>query len=67
MYRYNAEELAEWAERLRNLEQGSEEVCVIFNNNSGGDAATNAMELMEMLGLAHPDLPEPPPEQLGLF
>jgi uncharacterized protein YecE (DUF72 family) len=67
LYRYSVEELAEWAERLRVLEQGSEEVCVIFNNNSGGDAATNALELMDMLGLPHPDLPEPPPEQLGLF
>jgi uncharacterized protein YecE (DUF72 family) len=67
LYRYNSEELAEWVERLRVLEQCTEEVCVIFNNNSGGDAATNALEFMDMLGLSHPDLPEPPPEQLGLF
>lgn len=67
LYRYSEAEFAEWVAHLKLLEQGSAEVCVIFNNNSGGDAATNALEFMDMLGLAHPDLPDPPPEQLGLF
>ncbi|MFK7694986.1 DUF72 domain-containing protein [Paenibacillus sp. HJGM_3] len=67
LYRYSEAELAEWVGHLRLLEQGSVEVCVIFNNNSGGDAAKNALQFMDMLGLPHPDLPPPPPEQLGLF
>lgn len=64
LYRYSREELAEWADRLRRLEQDSREVCVIFNNNSGGDAADNALELMELLGM---DTTPLPPKQLDLF
>lgn len=64
LYRYNDEELAEWADRLRGLEGQSREVCVIFNNNSGGDAAGNAKRMMELLG----QQPAPfPPQQLELF
>lgn len=68
LYRYDAEELREWAERLRRLEQQSKEVIVVFNNNSGGDAAGNARELMGMLGQDVPKLPgEDEPQQLDLF
>ncbi|MBD2845912.1 DUF72 domain-containing protein [Paenibacillus sp. IB182496] len=74
LYRYDEEELMDWAERLRRLERQSERLCVIFNNNSGGDAAANALQLMRMLELQpprehfEPDPPdEEPPEQLSLF
>jgi uncharacterized protein YecE (DUF72 family) len=59
---------------LLELEQQSREVCVIFNNNSGGDAAANAKQLMTMLGMdPKPFPPRKPheenngPEQLELF
>ncbi|MBM7566566.1 DUF72 domain-containing protein [Paenibacillus sacheonensis] len=73
LYRYDERELAEWAERLRRLERLSDEVCVLFNNNSGGDAADNALQLMAMLGQLPPrgsyELapPKEEPEQLKLF
>lgn len=70
LYRYSEAELAEWADRLRRLGQLSERVIVIFNNNSGGDAADNARQLMAMLGQPVPPLPkpeEPDAEQLSLF
>ena len=70
LYRYSDDELAEWAERLRRLEKLSETVLVVFNNNSGGDAADNAKSLMRMLGMTPPrgsfDEPERF-EQLDLF
>ncbi|NBD26809.1 DUF72 domain-containing protein [Paenibacillus glycinis] len=73
LYRYNETELADWAARLRRLERLSDELCVLFNNNSGGDAADNALQLMAMLGQLPPRgsfaLAPPPdePEQLKLF
>lgn len=68
LYRYNTQELEEWAERLRRLERQSKEVVIIFNNNSGGDAAENARELMAILGQDVPKLlGEDEPEQLDLF
>lgn len=70
LYRYNETELQEWAQRLQRLEQQSDEVCVIFNNNSGGDAADNARQLMMMLGQDIPAIPEEKKvemEQIDLF
>ncbi|XEC95286.1 DUF72 domain-containing protein [Paenibacillus tarimensis] len=75
LYRYNGQELDEWAQRLRRLEKLSDTVCVIFNNNSGGDAADNAKQLMAMLGQLPPrgafEVKSPgdggEPEQLELF
>lgn len=74
LYRYNESELAEWAERIERLQTRSEQVVVIFNNNSGGDAADNALQLMRMLGQTPPrgsyEPPRPPDdgvEQLELF
>lgn len=65
LYRYNAEELAEWKRNLEQLQERTEEVCVIFNNNSGGDAAANAKALMAMMGIRYEGWP--PSNQLGLF
>ncbi|MBB6675363.1 DUF72 domain-containing protein [Cohnella nanjingensis] len=75
LYRYSDAELAEWRDRLQTLQADSRDICLIFNNNSGGDAAPNAKRLMGMLGLPtpegrDPEAPEPAdavPEQLDLF
>ncbi|RXZ83406.1 DUF72 domain-containing protein [Paenibacillaceae bacterium] len=72
LYRYTEQELEEWMNRLRRLEQKSQQVCVVFNNNSGGDAADNAKQLMGMLGQLPPrgtfEIIRPDePEQLELF
>jgi uncharacterized protein YecE (DUF72 family) len=64
LYRYNAKELQEWAGYLKNLQEQSKNVYVLFNNNSGGDAADNAKEMMGILGLEYQNLA---PRQLDLF
>jgi len=51
LYRYNQQELLEWAANTHKLVAQSKEVCLIFNNNSGKDAADNAREMMKVLGL----------------
>lgn len=50
LYQYNEQELWEWKERLEILQEHCKEICVLFNNNSGGHAAGNAKELMKLLG-----------------
>jgi uncharacterized protein YecE (DUF72 family) len=64
LYRYNKEELLEWKDRLDILRKGSKEICVLFNNNSGGDAASNAKQLIDILGIDYEGLA---PRQLKLF
>lgn len=64
LYRYSEEELAEWVMHLRQLEPLSERIYVIFNNNSGGDAADNARQLKKLLGIEYKGLG---PRQLDLF
>jgi uncharacterized protein YecE (DUF72 family) len=64
LYRYNKEELAQWVDYLHKLQQHTKNIYILFNNNSGGDAADNAKQLMKMLGLTYG---EPHPEQLELF
>lgn len=54
LYRYNKQELLEWKQRIEMLSKQTEQLYILFNNNSGGDAATNAKELMELLGLSTP-------------
>lgn len=66
LYRYNEEELLEWKENLAKLEKETDEVCVIFNNNSGGDAASNALQLMNLMGLERRELPVQP-QQMDMF
>lgn len=63
LYRYSEQELDEWMANLHTLQQQSRQISVIFNNNSGGDAADNARQLMRMLGQTVYE----PPEQLDLF
>ena len=64
LYNYQDEELEEIKQAALNLEHNSKEVTVIFNNNSGGHAASNAKRLQEMLGIDFDGLG---PRQIGLF
>jgi uncharacterized protein YecE (DUF72 family) len=63
LYDYNDEELLQWKERIEQLRKQTKVVGVIFNNNSGGHAAGNAIKLMQLLGLSTPVIPK----QLDLF
>lgn len=62
LYRYNKEELEQWMENLSLLK--SDDIYLIFNNNSGGDAADNAAQLINLLGIEYGGLA---PRQLDLF
>lgn len=64
LYRYNQHELQEWADTIRKLAKESANVYVLFNNNSGGDAADNAKEMINLLDIKYEDLA---PRQLDLF
>lgn len=64
LYKYNQEELLEWKERILALGKHTKDIIVLFNNNSGGDAAGNAKDLQAMLGIEYEGLS---PLQLGLF
>ena len=64
LYRYNKEELLEWAKTLRKLAEECANVFVLFNNNSGGDAADNAKEMIQLLNIEYEGLA---PRQLDLF
>lgn len=65
LYRYSLEELQDWVGMLDQLfSQGTKEICMIFNNNSGGDAAANALDMMGLLGQSPRELP---PRQIDLF
>ena len=46
------------------LAKHTKDIIVLFNNNSGGDAAGNAKELQSMLGIDYEGLN---PKQLDLF
>lgn len=64
LYRYNQAELTDLAEKIQQVVNEAQEVAIIFNNNSGGDAAGNALTLKEILNLDYQALN---PSQLGLF
>lgn len=64
LYRYNEKELTEWASHLRKLASECNNVYVVFNNNSGGDAADNGKQMIQLLNLEYTNLA---PIQLDLF
>ncbi|MBM7541982.1 DUF72 domain-containing protein [Amphibacillus cookii] len=64
LYNYNQAELLEWKQRIKALEEQSQDIYLLFNNNSGGDAANNAQALQRMLGIGYQDLAS---QQLRLF
>ena len=63
-YRYSREELNEWALRIQDIASQAEEVIVLFNNNSQGDAVPNARELIDIMGLRYDSLA---PRQMEWF
>jgi uncharacterized protein YecE (DUF72 family) len=64
LYRYNEAELKEWIPHIHSLHESSKDIYILFNNNSGGDAADNAKQLIGMLGIEYECLA---PKQLDLF
>jgi len=64
LYDYNKEELNQISKTASLLEKQSERVYVLFNNNSGGHAASNAKQLQKMMGISYEGLA---PKQLDLF
>ncbi|WP_181348370.1 DUF72 domain-containing protein [Thalassobacillus sp. CUG 92003] len=64
LYRYNQAELQEWATHIRELERQTPHVTALFNNNSGWDAAENAKQMIDLLGVEYEQLN---PRQMDLF
>ncbi|TXC91183.1 DUF72 domain-containing protein [Metabacillus litoralis] len=64
LYRYNQEELETWKENLETLRNHSKNIYMLFNNNSGGDAAANAKMMINILDITYSGLAE---KQLSLF
>lgn len=64
LYRYNEDELQAWAEHMVELKKKTKQIYAVFNNNSGGDAADNALQFIHMLGIEYEQLA---PRQLDLF
>ncbi|MFC7366075.1 MULTISPECIES: DUF72 domain-containing protein [Bhargavaea] len=62
LYDYNDSELAGLAEEISGI--ASEDVYVVFNNNSGGHAAENAKRFMGIAGI---ETDRPGAQQLDLF
>ena len=48
----------------RAIKKKTKDIYVLFNNNSGGDAADNAKQLMKMMNITYG---EPKPEQLNFL
>lgn len=67
LYRYSEEQLIRLSQEIQALAPQPKEVCVIFNNNSGGDAAPNALQLQKIMGIHFQGLVPHDPEQLDLF
>jgi len=65
-YLYSEEELKEWVPKIRDLDSKTEIVYVFMNNCFGGQAAKNAADMQELLGVgegaqARRGGPTPPP------
>jgi len=70
-YLYSRQELEEWKQRIENIQQHAAMTFVFANNDAGGKAVVNALELAQMLGddrrLAPAPLIEQFPEELAEF
>ncbi|MBC5826230.1 MAG: DUF72 domain-containing protein, partial [Candidatus Eremiobacteraeota bacterium] len=51
-YLYSPEELVPWTERIADVSRQAKETYVFFNNHHLGQAAVNARQLSDMLGLS---------------
>jgi uncharacterized protein YecE (DUF72 family) len=58
-YKYSAEELADWAPKIQQLDQAAQTTYVFFNNHYEGKAGQNALDLAQMLHLPLPDFQRP--------
>lgn len=65
-YRYQEEELKEWVGRIQQLQSQTDQVTLLFNNNSQGDALDNARTMMKLLSIDH-QYKDLSPKQLKLF
>ncbi|WP_186577755.1 DUF72 domain-containing protein [Aquibacillus kalidii] len=64
LYKYNEQELLEWVNFVYQLQEETKHITVLFNNNSGGDAANNAKQFMKLLNITYSNLN---PMQLDMF
>ena len=64
LYKYGTDELLQMKKVIQELSGDTKDIIILFNNNSGGDAAGNAKEFQEILGLEYKGLA---PKQLGFF
>lgn len=64
LYRYNHAELLEWKQQILKLQNQAKDIVILFNNNSGGDAADNAKQFQKLLDIQYHGLA---PRQLDLF
>ncbi|MBS4178543.1 DUF72 domain-containing protein [Lederbergia citrea] len=64
LYRYNEMELLEWKKYILKLQESTKDIYILFNNNSGGDAAENAKQLIEKMQIEYTGLAA---RQLDLF
>ncbi|WP_281164429.1 DUF72 domain-containing protein [Liquorilactobacillus sicerae] len=67
LYRYSQVELTDFKQKILSYQNQAAEICVIFNNNSGGDAADNALTFQKMLGVTFAGLNPKSPRQIDLF
>jgi uncharacterized protein YecE (DUF72 family) len=70
-YLYSPKELLEWKKRIDQIQQHAATTFVFANNDAGGKAVVNALDLSQMLGddrrLAPATLLEQFPEELAEF
>ncbi|QKS72203.1 DUF72 domain-containing protein [Paenalkalicoccus suaedae] len=64
LYDYSHEELEDLAEKITSISKEVKQTAVVFNNNSGGHAASNAQSFISMLTITYDGLA---PRQLNLF
>jgi uncharacterized protein YecE (DUF72 family) len=58
-YLYSAEELSPWVDRIRSVDEHTEETYVITNNHYLGKAVVNALQLISFLKGTRVKVPEP--------
>ncbi len=64
LYNYSEQELKALIDKVKVLEHKAKDIYVVFNNNSGGHAASNAKTYQRLLGIDYQGLA---PQQLKLF